>query len=330
MTKGKIKNSSIPAISVLMSVYNGEKYLKETIDSILNQNFTDFEFIIVNDGSEDNSLKIMKDYLKKDSRIVIINNLKNIGFIKSLNKGLKIAKGKYIARMDSDDISLSERFFIQYEYLESHPDIFLVGSYAINMDESGVKISLFKPPLSPDKIRVKLEETNCLYHNTIMFRNSGRLFYRLKMKYVEDYDFYTRLITEGKKLANIPKFLVKYRRLSSSASFGNRGYQKLFGKKARDFFMQRLITGKDDYESFDPNDILGIDINTSNNPDVLMARIISTFATNELDKTRILIYRYIKSNPFNPMLGLYYILTFFPKKILINIKRLINFCMGKY
>ncbi len=127
--------SENPKVSVIMSVYNGDKYLREAIESILNQTFTDFEFIIVNDGSTDNSLEIIESY--DDERIKTINNKKNIGLTKSLNKALKFAKGKYIARQDADDVSLPNRFEKQVEYLDSHPEVALVGTSVYLIDENG-------------------------------------------------------------------------------------------------------------------------------------------------------------------------------------------------
>ena len=117
-----------------MSVYNGEKYLREAIDSILNQTFKDFEFIIVNDGSTDNSLKIIKSY--NDPRITIINQ-KNTGLAKALNEGIKIAKGKFIARMDADDISEPERFKKEYKFMHVHDECVALGTNAIIIDENG-------------------------------------------------------------------------------------------------------------------------------------------------------------------------------------------------
>ena len=112
-------------ISVIMSVYNGEKYLVQAIDSILNQTYQNFEFIIIDDCSTDNSSHILQEYAQKDSRIKIIKKEKNIGikgFIKNLNLGISLAKGKYIARMDADDISLPERFQKQVDFLENNDD----------------------------------------------------------------------------------------------------------------------------------------------------------------------------------------------------------------
>ena len=121
-----------PKISVIMAVYNSEKFLNESINSILNQTFKDFEFIIINDCSTDNSLKIIKEFIKKDNRIKLINNERNLGAAGTRNEGLKIAKGKYIAILDSDDISYTQRFVIQYNYLEDNPHITqLHGDYLL-------------------------------------------------------------------------------------------------------------------------------------------------------------------------------------------------------
>ena len=116
-----------PLISVVMSVYNGEKYLKRSIDSILNQTFKDFEFIIINDGSTDKSLEIIKSY--DDDRIVLIDQ-ENKGLTKSLNIGIKTASGKYIARQDADDVSLPDRLKKQVDFLEVREDVVLLGCRA--------------------------------------------------------------------------------------------------------------------------------------------------------------------------------------------------------
>ena len=126
-------NSHRPKISVLMPVYNGVQFLDRSIKSILSQTFYNFEYIIINDGSTDGSLKIINSY--KDSRIKIINYSKNMGITFALNNGLNIAKGDYIARQDQDDISLPNRFMLQIEYLENN-DIDLVDTNFIFIDEN--------------------------------------------------------------------------------------------------------------------------------------------------------------------------------------------------
>ncbi len=128
-----------PKISVLMSVYNSEKYLNYSIESILSQSFKDYEFIIIDDGSTDDSLKIIESYKQKDKRIIIIHNTKNIGTTKSLNKGLLIAKGKYIARMDADDWSYPNRLLQQYEFMEKYSEIGVSGG-AVDVCNENLKV----------------------------------------------------------------------------------------------------------------------------------------------------------------------------------------------
>ena len=132
-----------PKVSVIMSVYNSDKFLSESIESILNQTFRDFEFIIINDCSTDKSLDIIKKYSKNDNRIVLIENENNIGLTKSLNKGVKIAKGNYIARIDADDTALNNRFEVQYNFLEKNKNIFLVGGGTYEIDYKGKIIRRF-------------------------------------------------------------------------------------------------------------------------------------------------------------------------------------------
>ena len=144
MVKNLIK-ANTPQITVLMPVYNGEKYLRQAVDSILNQTFKDFEFLIINDGSTDKTLAILQEY--KNKRVKIINNKKNIGLTKSLNKGLKLAKGKYIARMDADDISLSNRLRKQIDFLDKHNKIGVLGTQMKIINNSNKIVGEYKTPL---------------------------------------------------------------------------------------------------------------------------------------------------------------------------------------
>tara|TARA_X000000950_G_scaffold267222_1_gene343508 strand:- start:1204 stop:2043 length:840 start_codon:yes stop_codon:yes gene_type:complete len=128
----------IPQISVLMAVYNGEEFIQSAIESILNQSFKDFEFLIINDGSLDASLKIIKKYKAQDSRIILINREKR-GLISCLNEGILLSRGAYIARMDADDIAIPERLSIQFNYLHKNPSVDLVGSNIIFFTDNMVK-----------------------------------------------------------------------------------------------------------------------------------------------------------------------------------------------
>lgn len=204
----------MPKISVVMSVYNGESYLKEAIESILNQTLADFEFIIVNDGSVDGSLEMLQSY--QDERIKLINNGENIGLTKSLNKALKQARGEYIARQDADDISLPNRLKEQLQYLQEHPEIALLGTGAYIIEESGNILRRGVPLAEPSK--ENLVKDNPFVHGSVMFRKkiieevgAYNEFYR----YSQDYELWLRIAVHH-KAANLTHPLYKARRHSKS------------------------------------------------------------------------------------------------------------------
>ena len=160
-------NKLKPLITVLMSVYNGERYLHEAIESILNQTFTDFEFLIINDGSTDSTRDIITSYT--DSRIRLIDNEQNIGLTKSLNKGIDLARGKYIARMDADDISMPERLEVQYNFLEKNIEYSLVSSGAYLIDENNNQIGELYRPYNYEMILGYIFFFNPIIHPSVLF-----------------------------------------------------------------------------------------------------------------------------------------------------------------
>lgn len=198
-------------ISVLMSVYNGEEFLNEAIDSILNQTYEDFEFIILDDGSSDNSLDIIKSY--EDNRIRIHSSSINMGLVYQLNRGLALSKGKYIARMDADDISLPERFERQVAFLDNNPKIGVLGTSFQILDENDFLQPLVKLPTHNNFIKWHLCFRNCFAHPTMMMKRDVIVKaggYDKEMQYAEDYDLWRRLsvITN---LSNLDEVLVLYR-----------------------------------------------------------------------------------------------------------------------
>ncbi|MCW3167508.1 glycosyltransferase [Chryseobacterium sp. 09-1422] len=203
------ENLKIPIISVVMPVYNGENYLTEAIDSILSQTFTNFELLIINDGSSDNSEKIIQSY--SDDRIVYIKNEKNIGLIKTLNKGLDLAKGEYIARMDQDDISHPERFLKQVALLEENPEIGVCGTWFTLLSKNG-KDRVIKHPESHESIKIGMITKSLIGHPTVMMRKKTMNNYRYDINYqaAEDYELWTRLIRIT-KFYNIQESLLQYR-----------------------------------------------------------------------------------------------------------------------
>ena len=298
-----------PKISVLMPVYNAEKFLNESIDSILNQTFKDFEFIIINDASTDKTDRIIKSY--KNPMIKIINNKVNIGLTKSLNKGLGIAQGEYIARQDADDVSIPERLDKQYNYLEEHRQIFLVGTGVYYIDEKGNVKTIGKPLTGPELIKKTLFTNNCIYHPSIMFRNEENNFYREKFLYTQDYDFYLILLSNGKDLDNIKNPFIKYRINPDGISWVKKSKQKLFEIKAREFYNQRLKYGKDEYDYFDPNKIVSIDVEKSTDKIVLGAEIEASIQLNDSKRIRKFCQKYFKYYGFINKFFYYYLLSLF-------------------
>ncbi len=297
-----------PLISVIMPVYNAEKYLEESIQSILNQTFTDFEFIIINDGSKDKSLEIIKRYQKKDKRIILLNNKVNLKLQRSLNKGLSIAKGKYIARMDADDISLPERFSIQFEFLEKHPSVFLVGGSVIVISEKGNKIGMFKKYTNFKKLKRKLSSSNPFIHPSVLFRNTKEFSYREKFVCSEDYDIYLRMLSSGKIILNLPNVLVKYR-ISNTSFVSTMPHQQFYFDKAREFYLQRIKYGRDDYENLKPPSYEQKQMNFEKLN--LGIKIFAEFQDNN-PKVRESIKTYFKKYGYDNRIGLYYLLSFLP------------------
>ena len=169
-------NKSQPKVSVLMSVYNGSQYLRESVESILNQTFTNFEFIIINDCSTDKTGEILTVSANQDNRITLINNEENIGLTRSLNKGLKIAKGEYIARQDADDISLPERLERQVESLDKNPEAVLISCDLDLINAKGDRVGSFRRSCDSNLVAWYLLFYNHLAgHSHVMFRRKSVL-----------------------------------------------------------------------------------------------------------------------------------------------------------
>jgi len=245
---------SSPFISVVMSVYNGEKYLAEAIESILNQTYKNFEFIIVNDGSRDKSIDIIKEYRTKDNRIVLIDR-ENKGLPYSLNEGISIAKGKYIARMDADDISLPERFEKQIEYMNAK-SLDVCGSY-IKLFGENKKEYIIEYPLHDEDIRFSLLFFSSLAHPTVMFKKEvfDKVKYRVDYKVAQDYQLWCDIVHADFKIGNIPEVLLNYRVHEAQASIAKfkiqqdtahkiaLGYAEKLGKEAINI-VNRIIDSK--------------------------------------------------------------------------------------
>lgn len=217
-----MSNEKRPLISIVMPLYNSAEYLKEAIDSILAQTVKDWEFIIVNEfGSDDGSREIVESYANNDSRFVFVQNTERLRIAASMKVGLKMARGKYIARMDADDISLPERFEKQVEFLEEHPDIVMCG---VQVETFGTNAFDWKLECDEKKLSSNILFYSPSVHPTIMLRKSFLEKYNLEYNkdYTasEDYDFFSRICEYG-KVANLNEILFRYRLMENNATYRN-------------------------------------------------------------------------------------------------------------
>jgi glycosyltransferase involved in cell wall biosynthesis len=235
-------------VSVIMPVYNAEKYLAKAISSLLHQTFKDFELIIINDGSTDKSLDIINSF--NDPRIKLLSR-KNRGIVDSLNEALEIVKGKYIARMDSDDICELNRFEKQYSYLEDHAKTGLVVSTVDLIDEKDELLNIVWPQdreaITEKQIRENMPKNNCIAHPAIMVRaNIIKKYKYHNQKNGEDYDLWLRMLSDGIRIHKINEPLLKYRLHAQSltqTSADGGGFVKLISIK-KGFLRNQIKAGK--------------------------------------------------------------------------------------
>jgi glycosyltransferase involved in cell wall biosynthesis len=204
---------SEPTISVLMPAYNAGRYVAAAVESILTQTYTDFEFLIIDDGSTDRTPRVLKRYAARDPRIRLVSR-PNRGLVPTLNEGLALARGEFIARMDADDIALPHRFERQIAYMREHPDIICVGSAVMTMDQAGRDLIESGYPPDHETIQeLSLRGRPNLWHPTAMMRREAVMAiggYREEMKAGEDHDLWLRLGERG-RLANLDEVLLRYR-----------------------------------------------------------------------------------------------------------------------
>ena len=202
----------MPKISVIMPNYNAWKYISEAIQSVLNQTFGDFEFIIIDDCSTDNSWEIIQEFAKKDSRIIALRNAKNLTVCRTANRALDMVRGEFIARLDSDDVALPERFSQQLDFLEKNPEYILCGSNFQFIDQDGKVGKIWQLPETNAEIQNSFLIKNPIAQSAVMIRASmlGALRYDENFEVAEDLEFWMRLGTLY-KMYNLQKILVQYR-----------------------------------------------------------------------------------------------------------------------
>jgi glycosyltransferase involved in cell wall biosynthesis len=213
--------SSIPAISVVLGVYNGQRFIAAAIESILKQTFTDFEFIVVDDGSTDKTVSILQKYASQDPRLKVVQ-IPHGGIVDAANAGLQAARAPLIARADADDISMPERFAKQVQYMAEHPDVVCLGSRMWLMEPYGSIIDQSHHPLTHEEIDRELlrgsgwamPQPVAMLRKEAITKIGG---YRKEYLWSEDLDLFLRIAEVG-RLANLPDLLIKYRSHAGSTN----------------------------------------------------------------------------------------------------------------
>ena len=247
-----------PLISVIMPVYNVENFVEEAVLSICNQTYKNLEIIIIDDSSTDNTYNIIKKISYFDPRIILLKNDINLKIVKTLNKGLDIAKGEYIARMDGDDISYPKKLEKQLSFLIKNPEIDLVGCQVDTLNERGNKIGQIKLPLSNDFSQRIIRYSSPVLHIWL----AKKKIYDLLKGYreilgAEDYDFLLRLVTSNIKFSNLRdvEYGVRLRAGNTTSTIGF--MQKIMANYSINLFNERLKYG---YDSFSTKDAIDYNI----------------------------------------------------------------------
>lgn len=235
-------------VSVLMSVYNEpEDVLRQSIESILKQTFSDFEFVIIGDNPDNDRINdIVTNYEKRDKRISFLINSENIGLTKSLNRGLKLCHGKYIARMDADDIAVSTRLQKQLDYLESHADVHILNTAIMKFFNADVNNNIIMTvPSDNESIIERLFISNLLFHPTVMFRKSfideHHIIYNEKFRRSQDYAMWLEIASNGGKFSSLQEPLLYYRASENQISIKYRDQQKYDADAILLFYIKRTL-----------------------------------------------------------------------------------------
>ena len=299
-----------PTVTVLMAVYDGEKHIGPTIESILNQTFKDFEFVIVNDASTDSTERIIKSY--GDSRIVLHNNKSNLGQTKSLNIGLHLARGKYIARTDAGDVSLPMRLEKQVIYIENHPEITVVGASAVRYNDSWRVKDVIHMPNSPKGMLQRMFFASPVVHVSVVMNRETILHlggYNEDYHILADYELWSKLLQNNCRLSNLREVLVGY-----MASPESLGAMNIKGKSIIE--ASRIIQS-----NVNALTSLSISLSQASNIYELFALDMIEIALNDVIETEKLFTKILKEVNSSKSDIDYFLIRKYMKYLLLNIRR---------
>lgn len=252
--------SDAPAVDVLITVYNGERFIGQTIDSVIKQTFSDWRLIVVDDLSTDGSVEIVRQHAETDPRIVLLQGPQQ-GIAAAANIGLEAVQAPLVARLDADDVCLPERLQVQYDFLQQHPEVLAVGSDVYLVDENNKRLRRREAPTGWQTIEQTLKTRNCMCHPSAMIRTQALHEiggYREKFRNSLDYDLWLRLSEIG-RIENIPRDLLLYRRHAAQiSSSANAHRQTLYSVGAiTDYFLRKYQSadGETRIDENSPDDV---------------------------------------------------------------------------
>ena len=234
--------TDIPSLSVVLPVYNAARFLGDALNSILAQDFRDFECIAINDGSTDGSVEILNEYGRRDTRICVIDQ-QNMGLVETLNRGISLSRAPLVARMDADDICLPGRFAAQMRYFEGRSDLGVLGGQIKLIDEKGRYLRLVDYPAREKELEAFLLTGSPVAHPAVMFRKAAvekAGLYRKAFRHAEDYDLWLRVHEAGYSIENLKIPLIEYRQHAGNVSVVHRREQALATLAARCAHRARL------------------------------------------------------------------------------------------
>lgn len=320
LVNNSIKNSNAdspdnnPVVSVLMCVYNDERYVSPAIESILNQTFLDFEFIIVDDGSTDSTPEILNKYAERDKRIKVFR-IKNSGTTVAANFGLQKARGKYVARLDSDDISYPDRLQIEVDYLNTHPNVALIGGGSDLIDMNGNVVGQrninTKNSLKTLHHRCIFQQSDVMFRRNLVIELGG---YREKFHNSQDYDLWLR-ISEKAGIAKLATPLGQWRLNNGGYTFSRRDEQLSDTNIVKRMAKQRRKTGKDNYDIYEPSELKKHRVNITDADYEMILAAANLLALRKIE-ARERITKIINENGMNVKLLIAKISTYLPSPLL--------------
>jgi len=238
-----------PLVSVVINAYNAAPYLAECLDSLLAQTLQDFEIVVVDDASTDRTPEIAGQYTRRDPRIRLVRNERNLGIPATINRALALSRGEFVAKMDADDVSLPQRFERQVAFLRDNPRVVMVGCWWVRIDMEGRELGAQRPWPSNERLARQMLKRCVLVHTGVMYRGDlvRRIKYREFFRYAQDYDLFLRLADAG-EIAILPEVLVKQRLNYEGVTVQRFHEQAQYARYARTFARQRLARGTDDCE----------------------------------------------------------------------------------